>query len=159
MDSGKFSAQNNVIIAATENAQQSEETWINFARVWLPIFKATRANPGLIFIDGHATHVTSNFIAECARHYLYVILEPSHTRMILQVADPGVNRFLKTQYAEEYTIAMCITTSNDRRFDDAETIGCAVRTLKELCERTDNVIRCFEKSRTEFRIHRCRIKV
>lgn len=146
VDSGKFSAHHNVIIAATHNAQQSEETWISFARVWLPLCKATKANPGLIFMNGHTTHVTSTFIAECARHSLYVTVEPSHASMILQVADLGVDRFPKTQYAKEYTAAMCIAASSVRGFDDTERIGCAVRTLQALRERKDIIIRCFEKA-------------
>ena len=41
------------------------------------------------------------FIELAAKNSVYVIVESSHTSMVLQVADFGVNWFIETKYAGE----------------------------------------------------------
>eukprot|EP00171_Calliarthron_tuberculosum_P023308 IDg23308t1 len=66
--------------------------------------------------------------------------------MVLQVADIGINRFLKNQYAREYTSSICACSVTGRSFDDVERIGCVVRTLHALKDQSDLVVSCFVKS-------------
>lgn len=139
-------SENEVCIAATQNVQQSDETWYKFAGVWLPKCGTSRESPGIVFIDGHSAHVRASFIAQCPRFSIYVIVDPIHTSTLLQVADLGVNRYLKTQYSREYNVPICLSTSHNSRFHGTERIGCVVRTLKALWSRKDIIINCFDKA-------------
>lgn len=50
--------------------------------------------------------MTRAFIELANEHGIYESVEPSHPSMLLQVADVGVKRHLKKQYAHEYTSSM-----------------------------------------------------
>ena len=52
-----------------------------------------------------------------------MIVEPSHTSMALQVADLGINRFIKKPYECEYTSSMCTTALTKSKFGVAERIA------------------------------------
>ena len=105
-DAVKFAALNDICVGSTENAQQTEEMWLNFAEQWISACGTGFDKPGIIFVDCHSSHVTSAFISLAAKFGLYVVVEPSHTRMILQVAGVGINRFIKARYFREYTASM-----------------------------------------------------
>jgi len=146
VDVAKFVSMNNLCISATENAQQSDVSWLNFAEVWLPLCGTTWENPGFVYIDGHSSHITRAFIHLAAKHAIYVVVEPSHTSIILQVADVGINRFLKTRYCQEYTASICASGVTGKVFDDAERIGCVVRTLLALQASPELITSCFHKA-------------
>ena len=146
IDAVKFTASNGICIAASENAQQTDNLWIEFARIWLPICAATWENPGFVYVDGHSSHLTMIFIEFGAKNSVYVIVEPSHTSMVLQIADVGVNRFIKTKYAVEYTASMCSYGLVGRSFDDTERIACAVRAILALKQSPKLVVNCFLKA-------------
>ncbi len=93
IDAAKFTAYHDLCVSSTENAQQTEDSWVNFALEWLPRCGASFESPGIVFIDGHSSHVTREFIYLAARYGLYVVVEPSHTSILLQVADVGINPF------------------------------------------------------------------
>lgn len=97
VDTDKFAGQNEVCIASTENSQQSEEIWSIVSGVWLPLCGARKYNPGLVFID--ATNITSYFI-KCAKNALYVVVEPSHTSMLLKIAELSIKIYTKMQFEE-----------------------------------------------------------
>lgn len=97
VDVAKLTSANEVCVAATDNKQQSEECWVNLGQVWLPRSNTYFINPGLVLIYGNSSKVTRELIELTVRHALYVIEEPSHTSISLQVTDVGLNRFLKTQ--------------------------------------------------------------
>ena len=122
VDIVKFTSSNDICAGATENAQQTDETWLKFAEVWLPLCNGSCENPGVIYIDGHSCHITRAFIELAAEQNLYVIVEPSHTSVILQVPDVGISRFIKDQYAREYTAGVCASNVTGRIFDDFERI-------------------------------------
>ena len=145
VDAVKFTSANDLCVAATENAQQSDDSWLSFAKIWLPRTNSSFADPGFVYIDGHSSHVTRAFIQAAAEHSIYVIVEPSHTSIILQVADVGINRFLKTKYEQEYTASLCTSAVTGRLFDDVERIGCIVRTVQALKTKTKMIADCFKK--------------
>lgn len=145
VDAATFSATNDLCIAATENAQQTDDMWLEFANVWLPLCGTSFKNPEFVYIDGHSSHVTRSFIQLAATHGLYVIIEPSHTSMILQVADVGINRLLKLQYSKEYTAILCAYSVLQKTFDDTERLGCVVRTVVALKEERNLIVDCFRK--------------
>ena len=70
VDAMKFCASHDLCVAATENAQQTEDSWIRFANVWLPKCGTSLENPGLVYVDGHSTHVSRSFIQLAAQHSL-----------------------------------------------------------------------------------------
>ena len=63
--------------------------------------------------------------------------------MILQVADVGINLFLKNWYCKEYTASMCATSVTGAVFDDAERLMCIVRTVAQLRCPNNLVSKCF----------------
>lgn len=81
-------------MAATENAQQPDESWLNFSRIWLLVCCTSFESLGIVFIDGHSSLITREFIELAAQYGLYVVIEPSHMRKLLQVGDVGMKRFL-----------------------------------------------------------------
>lgn len=103
-------------------------------------------NPGLIYIDEHSTHVIASFIQFDAQHGLQVVIKPSHTIMILQVADVRINRFLKQCYCREYTAAMCANAVVKRKFDDKDRISCVVRSVLALKKEQQQSVGCSAKS-------------
>lgn len=76
--------------------------------------------------------MTSTFIELSEEYSIYVIIEPSKTSIALQVADLGVNRFLKKRYEQEYTVFICSSNVTGKVFDDVERIGCVVRSTNGL---------------------------
>ena len=89
VDAVKFSATHEVCVGATQNAQQSDGMWLAFAKHWLPLCGTSYQKPGIAFFDAHSTYLTPYFIQFTANHVSYVDVEPSHTSMILQMADVG----------------------------------------------------------------------
>lgn len=146
VDAAKFTFSNGLCVASTENAQQTEESWMNFARIWLPTLNTSFDNPGFVYVDGHTSHVMKEFIEQAADHALYVVVQPSHTSIVFQVADVGVNRFLKQHYEREYTSLMIACNVTKKCFDDVELIGCIVRTFNELRKRPNWITTCFMKA-------------
>lgn len=120
VDAVKFTSKNDICIGATENAQQTDEIWMQFFREWVPKCGCSWSRPDIVSIDRHSTHLRSEFIRFAAMHSLYV---PSHTSMILQVAEVGVNRYLKTRYQSEYTSFLRTFGIANRLFDDTGRIG------------------------------------
>jgi hypothetical protein len=52
-----------LLITRTEKGVQSDATFIDFAKAWMPLIGATRENPGIIVLDGHSSHLTrSSFV-------------------------------------------------------------------------------------------------
>ncbi len=145
VDAAKFTAAHDLCVAATENAQQCDQSWLRFAEIWLPRCNASFDNPGFVFVDGHSSHVTRAFIEMCAKYSICVIVEPSHTSIVLQVADMGINRFLKETYEREYKSGICTASLTGQKFDDVEKIGCVVRTIHALRSENTLIARCFEK--------------
>ena len=89
VDAVKFTFSNGICVACTENAQQTDESWINFA--WLSSIDTSFHHPSFLHIDGHCTHATVDFIELAAEHCVYVIINPSHNSILFQGADVGVN--------------------------------------------------------------------
>ncbi len=145
VDAAEFTSSHGLCVPATENAQQSDQSWLEFAKVCLPRCEALFENPGFVFLDGHFSHVTRAFIELAAVHAIYVIVEPSHTSIRLQVADVGVNRFLKQTYEQECTAIMCLASLTGKHFGDVERIGCVVRTVQSLKIQHGLIVHCFEK--------------
>ena len=93
-----------------------------FAKVWLALCGTTWENPCLVYVEGHSTHLTRRFMETVAKHFIYIIVEPRHISMFLQVADVGVNRFIKTEYSSEYNSSICAHSVIYRAFDGTERV-------------------------------------
>jgi hypothetical protein len=59
----------------------------------------SRENPGILFVDGHSSHLTRAFSKLAAQHHIYVICEPSNLSIMLQTGDNGGNAFIGFEYA------------------------------------------------------------
>ncbi len=118
IDAAKFTAAHDLCVAATENAEQCDQLWLRFAEIWLPRCNASFDNPGFVFVDGHSSHVTRGFIEMCAKYSIYVIVELSHTSILLQVTDVGINRFLKETYERECTSDICTASLTGQKFEN-----------------------------------------
>lgn len=66
--------------------------------------------------------------------------------MILQVADVGINRFLKELYFKEYTAALCMVGAKLSALDDVDRMGCIIHTIALLHEKRTLIIKCFERA-------------
>lgn len=66
-------------------------------------------NPSVNYIYGNTSHVITTFVDMVAKRSVYVLVEPSHTSMLLKKADASINRFIKNKYGHEYTAAMCVS--------------------------------------------------
>ena len=102
--------------------------WNEFATVWLPNCECPWDRPENVLIDGHSTYLRSKFKQLVTKYGLHVVVDPSHTSMILLFADVGVNRFHKSIYEREYTASLSPTFRNKKAFDDTKRIVCLVRT-------------------------------
>ena len=74
-----------------------------------------------------------------------MIVEISHTSIILQVADVGINRFIKQTYKKEYTASICASNLTGNQFDDVKRIGSVVRTIQSLKTQHGLISKCFTK--------------
>ena len=111
----------------------------------MPKSSVTFENLGIVFVDRHSYHLTTAFIEQAAQSTICVIVEPSHTSIILQVADVGVNRLIKQVYEREYTASIIAVSLTRRNFDDTERIGCVVRTVPSLSKENRLITNCFQK--------------
>ena len=98
-----------------------------------------------MFADGHSSHVSCSFIELAGKFAIDAIVEPSHTSTILQVADVGINRFIKQPYEKEYTASICASSLTGNQFDDVERIGCVVRTIQLLKAQHSLISKYFAK--------------
>ena len=89
--------------------------------------------------------MTNAFIELVAQHSIYVTVDPSHTSIILQVADVGVNRFIKKTNEREYTASLIAASLTRRKVDNIERIGCVVRTVRSLSMEKRLISNCFQK--------------
>ena len=133
------------MIAATDNAQQCAESRLIFAMIWLQRCETSFEKPGLVYIDGHSSHVTTASIQKASRNGLQVVLEPSHNSIILQVAEFGMNRFLETLYQQECTASLFMITVTRCVFDDFKWIVCIIRTLHALKSKPAHTVDCFRR--------------
>lgn len=66
--------------------------------------------------------------------------------MILQVANVGINRFIKKHYCREYTASLCASSVTNKLFDDTVRIESVVRTVLALKNKTHLIADCFAKT-------------
>ena len=72
LDIVKLTSSNNLTISATEDAQQSYESMLEFARIWILLCGSSQDLPSIVFIDGNFLHVTRAFIELAVEHRIYV---------------------------------------------------------------------------------------
>lgn len=132
VDQAKFTSAIDLCIFQTKNVQQSDEYWLKFATVWLPRCGTSFESTGVVLIDGHTSHVRRIFIELAAKQGIYVVVEPRHNSMLLQIAGVGVNRFLKKKYGREYTASKCAANVGATCFDDVKRFPYVLRTVKDI---------------------------
>lgn len=120
VDTMKLTPRNGLCLGSTENSQQTDEIFRQLARDCVPKCGCFFESPGIVFVDGHSTHVTRTFIDFAADNGLYVLVEPSYMSMISQVADVGINIFLKNRYYQEYSSIFCVSSVTGRILADTE---------------------------------------
>lgn len=74
IDVAKYTSVIDVTIADTENAQQSEDRWTNFALEWLLRCGTSYDGLGVIYIDAHITHLTTSSINMATMHGVYIVV-------------------------------------------------------------------------------------
>jgi hypothetical protein len=115
-----------------EKGTQVDDSFVVFAKDWLPDVGATIDKPGIIIVDGHCSHLTREFVVLAMKHHCYVICEPSNLSILLQAGDNGVNAFIDKRYQEEYTTTFSLrkgqVTVDDR-------VMCLFRTFNALKEK------------------------
>jgi hypothetical protein len=88
-----------IVIHRHDNGVSSDRSWLEFGEVWMPQMKTSLSNPGMLFVDGHSSHLTRSFSKLAAQHNIYVICEPSNLSIMLQTGDNGANAFIGMEYA------------------------------------------------------------
>lgn len=101
---------------------------------------------GFVFVDKHYIHVTRAFICLKSNQSIYVIVEPSDASMQLQVADVGINRFIKEQYSREYTSSKCGVNLTGGLFDNGDRIACRLCTIQVLKDKSELIERYYATS-------------
>ena len=91
-------------VTSKENGSQTEDSFLEFAKHWLPLVGATRENPAIVVLDAHVSHLSNAFIKLCMKHYVIAVAEPSYMSILLQAADNGVNCFLEKAYCKAYSV-------------------------------------------------------
>lgn len=132
VDAAKFSSSHNFCIGVTENSQQTDDMGMKFAVNWLQECGTSYETPVFVCVDGNSSHVTRAFVELSVSYGLYVVVEPSHTSIILQVADLAVHRFLKDQYSRDYTSLLLSRFGSGVAVDKSNKISCLLRSIHSL---------------------------
>ena len=85
--STKFTEINDACVAAVENPLQSEMNWLNFANILLP----RRNISSLIMSICTLMDIPVKSRGQTRECDMYVIIEPFHTSVYIQVAEVGIN--------------------------------------------------------------------
>ena len=93
-------------ITATKKAVQSPDTLAADMERVLPLLGATWDNPGIIFLDGHFSHISRTVLRKAREHYCYMLVEPSHMSTDLQSLDNGVMACYQKFYTRRYSAAL-----------------------------------------------------
>ena len=101
------------IFVCTDSGYTKNDTCLEwFQRCFQPLTKRGRRDWRLLCIDGHESHVSDNFIKECAAHRVWLANFPSHATHILQPLDVSVFTSLKTYY-RRYTDRMALISGGN----------------------------------------------
>jgi hypothetical protein len=92
-----------MFLCRTEKSIQTDDSFVDFAKSWIPKTSVTRETPGIVVVDGHSSHLTRDFSRLCMTNHIIPICEPSNLSILLQAGDNGVNSCIDKWYAEEYT--------------------------------------------------------
>jgi hypothetical protein len=141
-----------LMITRTEKGVQSDSTFVDFAKAWMPLVGATLENPGIVVVDGHSSHLTRSFTKLAAQNFLYVICEPSNLSILLQAGDNGVNATIGRGYAREYTTMFSLLSGAITIDHRIEAIW---RVMKRIAEKKDLIKHSFKTVALTGNIHDC----
>jgi hypothetical protein len=78
-------------------------------RVFIPFTKPENPEEWrLLILDGHKSHTTPLFMAECLSHKIWVVFLPAHTSHVLQPCDLGFFSRMKPAYRRKLSIACAL---------------------------------------------------
>lgn len=81
---------------ATENGWITDSTAVEWLeKVFIPGSQPATPEPRLLIVDGHGSHVTTDFMWLCFRHNIRLLFLPPHTSHVLQPLDLAVFSSLK----------------------------------------------------------------
>jgi hypothetical protein len=143
---GSFSSETvkkcskNMMIHRAENGVQSDRSWLEFGEAWMKKMDSSLSDPGIVFVDGHSSHLTRAFTRLAARHSLFVICEPSNLSILLQTGDNGANAFIGSEYAREYSSIFAVL---DGALSIDHRIEAILRVMNRLDEKKDLIKHSF----------------
>jgi hypothetical protein len=95
-------------VTATPKGFQNDQTLLNDVSrlVEKKLIRPTRERPYILLTDGHGSRLTSSFIRLLARHYIYCVIEPSHTSVFTQPLDQQAMVQLQRAYEKELSLSV-----------------------------------------------------
>jgi hypothetical protein len=133
-----------IMVHRFDNGVQNDKSWVEFATEWMKKVPTSPSCPGVVFVDGHSSHLTRKFTKLAAEHHLYVICEPSNLSILLQTGDNGANAFIGSEYAKEYSTMFAIKNGAISVDDRVEAIW---RVMKKITKKNDLLRHCFQAVR------------
>lgn len=130
-------------IASNKGWTNEEIALVWLKRVFIPHAKPAKEGEKRIIVDGHASHRTHEFMFECQRNNIYLILLAPHASHVLQPLDVAVFSPVKNAYRRElYQLAAI----DDFTLIDNITFTKCYLKAKEIGLTTTNIIEGWKSS-------------
>jgi hypothetical protein len=82
--------------------------------VFIPLTKPENSEEWrLLILDGHKSHITPLFMAECLSHKIWVVFLPANTSHVLQPCDLGFFSRMKPAYRHKLSMACALNAYDD----------------------------------------------
>ena len=121
-------------LTATSRGSQTDASMLSSVKAFVEIIreegKVTRANPGVLVMDGHITHLLRPIRDILESAFIFPVIEPSWLSATLQYGDNGANALIDSLYRKHYTTLLI---AHSRTFDDRHRMQALRNTLNDLC--------------------------
>ena len=107
----EFFRDNDFAFESVPSGYQTDGTFERFLAFVLPLMGCSRSDRGILFYDGHDSHISRAVRRLLDKHYVVADILPSHTTTILQVGDNGPNRKGKSNFRQANTMAQMFASS------------------------------------------------
>jgi len=121
---------NGARVTAQSNGYQTDDSFFEEMKAVLPLLGGTKESPILLFVDGHGSRLQRRVIELLKQNWVYCIISPSHTSMVHQPLDNGVNASFQVIYNQLYTAMMNIKHSKITDAECARNIVLAIGQLQ-----------------------------
>ena len=137
--------QSGFSIAGTENGLVNKEIVADGVADAAKRMRVSRQSPGILILDGHASHLSRELIAVARKNYLWAMILPSNLSTLLQVGDLGPNARIEQAYKSAYSMSLDQAVRDRTSFDDSHRLIALIDAVKGI-EDTDIISSAFAKA-------------